>query len=301
MKISENLLYQLAKIWPSPMKKVTNILGNDFESEEYHLNYALHRQYLLKAKFGAPYDFWDKNILEIGCGHGGISTYLAVNGAKKVVGIDLNVHDLEIAKKFSSEITSRLNINGNLPLEFKEMNAYEMEFAPKSFDLVLADNVFEHFMDPGKVMEQSHKILNDGGKLIVPSFNSIYSKYGPHLKNGLKMPWANVFFSEKTICKVMYKLAQDNPKLLDIYPGISENTFKIKDLRRYKDLNSITHKKFKRLAKENGFEIESFYVTVPGRGFIRLINQGLQRFPITRDSIIGEIISMNVSAVLSKK
>ena len=64
MKFSENLLYHLAKKWPSPMKKVTNILGNDFESEDYHLNYSLHRQYLLKAKYGAPYDFWDKSILK---------------------------------------------------------------------------------------------------------------------------------------------------------------------------------------------------------------------------------------------
>lgn len=55
------------------------------------------------------------------------------------------------------------------------------------------------------------------------------------------------------------------------------------------------------MARESGFEIESFYVQVPGKGVIKLINKAIQKFPLTRNSILGDILSLNVSAVLVKK
>ncbi len=83
------------------------------------------------------------------------------------------------------------------------------------------------------------------------------------------MPWANVFFSEKTICNVMKRLAKDDPFLLDAYPGLVNNPQKVKDLRKYGDLNSITHKRFRRLAIEAGFTIDSFVVFSSGQIFFQ--------------------------------
>lgn len=58
------------------------------------------------------------------------------------------------------------------------MNAYDMKLNHNSFDVVVADNVFEHFMDPEKVMEQANGVLKKGGRLEVPTFNSIYANMG---------------------------------------------------------------------------------------------------------------------------
>lgn len=143
------------------------------------------------------------------------------------------------------------------------MNVYDMNLNDNSSDVVVADNVFEHFMEPEKVLEQANIVLKNGGRLEVPTFNSIYSKYGIHLKHGIRMPWANIFFSEKTICRVMVKLAKERPELLEDYPGLKNEPEKIKDLRRYADLNSMTHKRFKEIAVKSCFEIRSFQVTHP--------------------------------------
>jgi ubiquinone/menaquinone biosynthesis C-methylase UbiE len=191
--IRENILYFLASRWSSPMVKEYAITGVDTSSDEYHLKYALYKQYLYKANQGFPFDFYAKRILEIGCGHGGISVFLAVNGAKEVCGIDINTYHLSIASQFKKQIEDRLKVATPLPVLFREMNANALDFPDASIDMVVADNIFEHIMDLESMLSEISRVLTKGGQLVIPAFNSIYSKYGLHLKHGLKMPWANVF------------------------------------------------------------------------------------------------------------
>ncbi len=295
MKPSILILYKIAKYWPAPRSVEER---NHIYDESYQLNYALKNQYILKLSQGINFDFYGKSILEIGCGHGGISTLLSIIGAKEVVGIDINKENLGVARKFAEIQTKRLGADHKV-VSFKEMSAYEMSFKENTFDVILADNVFEHFMKPDKVLEQSQKVLKSGGRLIVPIFSSIYSKYALHLKTGLKVPWTNLFFSEKTIVRALYRLAEDDPSLFDAYPGLRGIPTTVRDVRKYKDLNDITYKKFRLMAKENGFRVESFKTHAP-KG-IKLIAAFVRRVPFLRNSIVADIFSTGASAILVKK
>lgn len=296
MKIAEKILYSLSKNWTSPVKMQVEQLGADPASIEYNLNYAMYQQYDLKVRNGIPQNIRNKDILEIGCGQGGISIFMATNGAKSVSGIDLNTFHLEVAKEFKKRSEESF-LGKKLNVEFLEMNAYEMTFAKDSFDLVFADNVFEHFMEPKKVLEQSYHVLRKGGMLIVPTFSSIWSKHALHLKHGLKMPWANLFFSEQTICNVMVRLAEEQPYLKDIYPGVANRPKKVRDLRRYGDLNDITYNKFKKMATNAGFEVQAFTINRTNR----LASFFLRKIPVIKDSILSDILSTSAGAVLVKK
>lgn len=300
MKISENLLYQLAKRWPSPVTEQKKQLGIDPTSDEYNMNYAMKKQFMRYIRSGFPYNFYQKKVLEIGCGHGGISTFFAVNGASEVVGIDLNTLHLEIANKFKKKIEKDLNITNGLNLRFQEMSAYEMNFEPESFDIIIADNVFEHFMETEKVLEQSFKILKPGGMLVIPSFPSIYSKYGLHLKQGLKMPWANLFFSEKTICNVVYRLGKEDEFVWKAYGGLVNRPSKIKDIRKYGDLNSMTHARFQHEVKKAGFHIEKFKIKPVSKSFIKEFLRLIFRYSWIQKSIVSDILSYNVETLLIK-
>jgi 2-polyprenyl-3-methyl-5-hydroxy-6-metoxy-1,4-benzoquinol methylase len=302
MKISELILYNLAKRWPSPIAEQKQELGLYPASDEYNLNYAMKKQFLRYIHSGFQYNFYQKRVLEIGCGHGGISTFFAVNGATEVVGIDLNTFHLEIANKFKKKIEKDLNIGstGGLNLKFMEMSAYEMNFEPETFDIIVADNVFEHFMETDKVLEQSYKILKPGGMLVIPTFNSIYSKYGIHLKHALKMPWANLFFSEKTICNVVYKLGKENPFIWDAYGGLVNRPTKIKDIRKYGDLNSMTHARFHREVKDSGFQLQVFKIKPVSKSFIKEFFRLMFRYKWIQKSIISDVFSFNVEALLIK-
>ena len=296
MKLNEEILYRLAKHWPKPNAFKNRELGGKYDKLEYHLNYALHRQYLSSAKRGVNFEFYSKTILDIGCGHGGGTIFLGVVGAKKVVGIDLNYLHLEYANEFLKIQQNRLGIP--LPVEFLEMNAYNMSFKENSFDLIIVDSGFEHFMKPDKVLEQSYKVLRPGGNLIVPMFSSILSKYGLHLKFGFNIPWLNLLFSEKTIINVLYRFAEENPDLFLIYPGLKDKPENIRDVRRYKDLNDITYSKFKLMAAEAGFKLESFQTLTPRD--MRFIAAMIRRVPFVKNSKLTDIFSTGARAVLQK-
>lgn len=302
MKLSEKLLYKLSKSWKSPVEKHKTELGGNPDSDEFHLNYAMEKQFLKCSRIGFPYDFFQKKILEIGCGHGGIATFLIVNGAKEVVGIDLNTFHLDIARKFKAKIEKGMNISpeNGFNLEFLEMNAYDMKFQPDSFDSIIADNVFEHFMETVLVLDQSFKILKPGGQLVIPSFNSIYSKWGTHLKHGLKMPWANIFFSEKTICNVMIRLAKEDTYVANAYPSLKNKPQTLKDIRMYGDLNSMTHKRFCDEAMAAGFVIKKFKIMPVSKSFFKEMLKLLYRYKWIQRSMFSNIFSHGAEAVLVK-
>ncbi len=293
MGLSDYLLYRVAKNWPSPMAKFKDNFGAEPGTEAYDMAYA-QQQFDWKVRNGLTGTVTGLDVLEIGTGHGGIACYLAAVGAKSVVGIDLNTKHLEFARRFAEIVSKRYGEGYRLPVSFEEMSANDTSFEDASFDLVLADNVFEHFTEPETVMREAYRVLRPGGQLLVPVFSSILSKYGPHLKHGLKMPWAQVVFSEKTIIRAMYRLAADDPRLYEFYPGLSDSPQRFRDLRRYKDLNDITYRTFQDMARRIGFKVESFSVYGTNLGKV------MKRVPVIRNTRLMDILSTGAAAVLRK-
>lgn len=299
--LNANTLYRLSHKY---RKKPNTKNEIDINSEEYHINYAINSQFATKLKFGFPYNFQDKNILEIGCGQGGISIFFALNGARHVTGIDLNTQHLKYAQKVQEVFEKRLNIQpSSLPVTFKEMNAYDMlSLGEETFDFIIADNVFEHFMEPEKVLEQCFKLLKPGGRLVIPIFNSIYSKQGAHVKYGLGIPWVYCLSSEKEIIKALNKVGENDKSVFEAYPGLKNNPEKLFEIRKYKDLNYITHKKFRHLAQKSKFKIESFVISPPfNSSRLNSIAKIFVNNSFVKGSILGDILSKNASAVLLKK
>ncbi|MGD9722091.1 MAG: class I SAM-dependent methyltransferase [Pirellulales bacterium] len=293
MGFTDYVLYRLARNWPSPTEKLASELGATPGTEAYDMAYA-QRQFDWKVRHGIMREVTGMDVLEIGTGHGGIACYLAAVGAKSVVGIDLNTKHLEFARRFAQIVAARYGENYRLPVSFVEMTADRMTFADASFDVVLADNVFEHFTDPEAVLRESYRVLRPGGRVLVPVFSSIKSKYGLHLKHGLKMPWAQVFFSERTVIRAMQRLATENPKLYELYPGLTDSPQRVRDLRRYKDLNDITYREFQAMARRVGFRVESFSVYGTRAGKV------LGRLPLLGGSRLMDILSTGAAASLRK-
>ncbi|MFX1326208.1 MAG: class I SAM-dependent methyltransferase, partial [Promethearchaeota archaeon] len=77
----------------------------------------------------------NKRILDIGCGIGSISFYLAQKGAQ-VTGIDLSANLIEYCKK---EAKKR-----KLEIQFKVMNAQIPDFEDESFDIIVGSRVVHH-------------------------------------------------------------------------------------------------------------------------------------------------------------
>ncbi len=293
MPLSDYILYRLAKNRPSPAQHLVDKLGAEPGTDAYHIAYARH-QFDSKVQEGIPFPVAGKEVLEIACGHGGICCFLAVGGATRVVGVDLDTYRLKIAEAFTINLNRQLGNGCQLPITFQEENACHMSFADNSFDVVIADKAFEHFSDPEGVMRESFRVLRPGGTLLVPLFSSIYSKYGLHIKHGLKVNSANVFFSETTIIRAMKRLAVENPKIYDLYPGLIDNPQRVRDLRRYKDLNDITYREFKQMVERVGFEMDWFR-PLPTR-----LGRIVACIPLLRNTLMMDICSKGAGASLRK-
>ena len=209
-------------------------------------------------------------------------------------GIDLNEKNLAYGEELKTLIQKRLNA-ANLPVYFQIENVVNSSFEDDTFDLIIADNVFEHFDDNLKVLKECKRLLKEGGKLVVPSMPPIYSRNGTHLKNGIAVKWVNVFFSERTILNVLKKNCEKYPILYEIYPGIRGNPLTIRDVRRHKDLNYITNKKFKNQILESGLKIKDFQ----SKYIYNILRLVLKPFP--KFSVIHDFFSVTTSAVIVKK
>jgi ubiquinone/menaquinone biosynthesis C-methylase UbiE len=285
------VLYQLARRWPLPRQAVPAD-APAAGTRERGLWYA-RRQFAQRVVSGIPFDPRGMDVLEIGCGPGGIACFIASVGARRVVGLELSASLLADAAAYREELESQRG-GVRLPVEFVEGSALEMPFEPGTFDIVYADNAFEHFTDPEQVLRECARVLRPGGRVVVPTFSSIWSKYGLHLKNGLRVPWANLVFSEETILRALRRMAEDDPRLFDYYPGLRNDPRRVRDVRAHGDLNDITYAAFREMAARTGFVVERFRPLAVGPGRL------LARVPGVRTSPALDVLSVAAEAVLRK-
>jgi len=94
----------------------------------------------------------DEEFLDIGCGHGSVSSELLKNGYK-VAGIEIN-KDAIISLKAKGFEVYKKDISKPLQIE-------------KKFDIVLILDVLEHLFDPCFLLEEAKKATKEKGYIIV--------------------------------------------------------------------------------------------------------------------------------------
>ena len=104
-----------------------------------------------------------KKVLEIGCG-AGIDLIRFARGGAEVTGVDLSETAIDLAKK-------NFQING-LKADLRVMNGEALEFRDKSFDLVYVHGVLQYTADSRKMVEQSYRVLKEGGEFIGMVYNA---------------------------------------------------------------------------------------------------------------------------------
>lgn len=102
-----------------------------------------------------------ENILDVGCGIGGSSLYLAAKFDARATGITLSPVQANRAK----ERAKALNLSHRS--EFLVANAQAMPFADQSFDLVWSLESGEHMPDKTQFMQECYRVLKPGGTLIM--------------------------------------------------------------------------------------------------------------------------------------
>lgn len=94
------------------------------------------------------------NLLELGCGPGNLSAYLAFSG--------FNVTGADKSKK----MIKRANLRETTAV-FVEANAYDLSFADNEFDAVVSASLINVVPEPEKMLAEMFRILAPRGKVSV--------------------------------------------------------------------------------------------------------------------------------------
>jgi ubiquinone/menaquinone biosynthesis C-methylase UbiE len=148
-----------------------------------------------------------QTIMDFGCNDGAISAEYLCRGAKRVIGVDIDERSLQRARE----------LHGDERLTFVQSTVSTIPLEDRSVDSIISYDVFEHVSQPGAILKELYRILTPGGKALIGTW-SWGHPFAPHLWSTMPVPWAHVFFSEKTIlrvCRRVYHSAWYIPNMHD--------------------------------------------------------------------------------------
>jgi ubiquinone/menaquinone biosynthesis C-methylase UbiE len=145
------------------------------------------------------------NILEIGCGIGSVSAYLADNYSAKVWGTDFDSDEIEIARKLHSE---------NDQLKYQVEDASDLSFKNEQFDMVVSQNVFHHIPMWEKAIYEISRVLKINGyvfwldlafpKLLVSVLKNVIKNYGLYTIKEIRTTFKNAGLEELNYEKMIH-------------------------------------------------------------------------------------------------
>jgi SAM-dependent methyltransferase len=181
--------------------------------------------------------FQNKRVLDFGCGHGWQAIAMVQRGARYVVGVDILHADTAAANAASQGCSDRTRFFSALPFDLRG-----------TFDLVLSCRSFEHFSDPAWALKEMREAATPGGLVVISFAEPWWSPTGSHVSFFTRLPWANIWFSERTLMAVRARFREDGAVRFKEVAG---------------GLNKMTVAKFERLiaASEMQEEFRRYYAT----------------------------------------
>ena len=104
-----------------------------------------------------PVDLTGKKCIEIGCGGGYVSSWMARRGGQ-VIGIDPTPNQLETAQRLEKE--------HGLGVEFSDAFGEELPFPESTFDFVISEYGASLWADPYKWIPEAARVLKSGAQLV---------------------------------------------------------------------------------------------------------------------------------------
>jgi len=111
-------------------------------------------------------DTRSKDVLELGCGAGQWSVWLARQGAR-VVGLDISERQLEHARRNVAAAGTQANL--------VQGSAESLPFGGAMFDLVLSDHGAMSWGDPDRTVPEVARVLRPGGVLIFCATSPLFA------------------------------------------------------------------------------------------------------------------------------
>jgi SAM-dependent methyltransferase len=138
---------------------------------QYDTNENRTRDLNAKALRQQSFDLAGKAVLEIGCGTG-LNTLWLADRTRLVVGVD-------IAEGMLQQARYRLN---ELPVHLLQADLTKPWPFAQAFDLIVANLVLEHVADLTRVFDEAHRVLRSGGLFYIGELHPYKQLQGAQAK-----------------------------------------------------------------------------------------------------------------------
>ena len=290
MSLAGTLCYSLAK--RMVLTRRTGAAGENPATFDL-ATYQQWREAELRAQFTEHFRFDEvagKDVLDFGCGGGTLSMLIARHGVKSITGVDLNPQMIAQAQD------EMRHLNGATPPQVPRFvlgaDPKKIEFPDNSFDVILCFDVLEHILDYREIIPEWQRILRPGGKVFiwwVPWFHP----YGHHAESLLPLPWAHVFFSDKTLieaCARVYDMPEFKPRWWDLDENGRKKPNKWRSMAQLEALNKLTIREFEQLCAQTGLQIATRELVGFNSSVAAPLTRSLAHLPVTREFFCSRVI-----------
>lgn len=150
-------------------------------------------------RFG--FDATTSDVLEIGCGTGLNSVFLAARGVRRTIGLDLIVRRSALRDAVMRERFRDRDLN----FQLRSVDLYANDLPSEHFDLVFGTATLEHLVDIQRAFLEIHRLLRPGG-LIYQDFVAWPSPIGGHALCTLDFPWGHARLTDDEVAEYMSTL-----------------------------------------------------------------------------------------------
>ena len=211
--------------------RLSQLTSNEYPSYQYfNSDFSCAHNYLLPTLFRELAAFAQGRslkIVDLGCGNGYVAAQLAALG-HTVTGVDVSTDGIAIARAAYPHAV------------YHPGSVYDDDLIlkiPGPVDCVVSLEVVEHLFLPKKLFEQSHRLLADGGVLMVSTpYHGYVKNLALSLTNGwdrhFSVGWDGghiKFFSKVSLAKMASEAGFRNIRILQVgrIPGFAKSMIMI--------------------------------------------------------------------------
>lgn len=144
-------------------------------------------------------------VIDIGCGLGGRTCFLAAQGVDRIVGTDINHAEIDRALLLANQVS---DAQVRSRIEFRKVS--EQEPQPEGeFDVALLVDSLEHVRDPAAMLNHAFTLLKPGGVCYFSTWGW-YHHQASHVSSIVPIPFATLWFSDRQILSAVRRVV-DQP------------------------------------------------------------------------------------------
>jgi len=231
-------------------------------------------------RYFAQVDLTGRDVLDFGCGDGGLSLHVAAKGVRSITGIDLKAELIDAARARAATLRPAAQ-----PRFVAASDQRSIDLPDANLDVILCFDVLEHILEYEAIVREWVRVLRPGGRVLILWVPWLHP-YGPHINSLVPIPWAHVLFSQRVLldtCARVYDLPEFEPKLWDLDEHGRKKPNKWRELDRLPAVNRLTIRRFERLCREVGLAIERAQYRGFGGGALAWCTHALTRVPGVRE------------------